>query len=117
LPPYAFNLVNGETIELPLPGWRVRYGLAGEPPDGVRWSYHPPPGVELEMRTARPEDRVEIDDANVRVNKILARAMPRHLRRAWPVFCEDDRIYWIPGVWQDPDASDRNGPVVEVTRS
>jgi len=112
--PYSFKLVNGETIELPLPGWRVRFGLAGKTPDGFRWSYHPPPGVELEMRTARPEDRVEIDDANVRVNRILARAMPRHLRRAWPVFCEDDRIYWIPGVWQGPEASDRHGPVVEV---
>jgi tRNA(Ile)-lysidine synthase len=115
--PYAFKLVKGEIIELPLPGWRVRFGLAGKLPDGFRWSYHPPPGVELEMRTARPEDRVEIDDANVRVNRILARSMPRHLRRAWPVFCEGDRIYWIPGVWQDPEASDRNGPVVEVTRS
>jgi hypothetical protein len=68
------------------------------------------------MRTAHPEDRVEIDDTNVRVNRILARVMPRHLRRAWPVFCEDDRIYWIPGVWQGPEASDRSGPVVEVTR-
>ncbi len=115
--PFAFDLTAGETIELPLPGWRVRFGPNETPPDGLRWSYHPPTGVRLKIRTARTGDRIEIDDARVRVSRILARAMPRHLRRAWPVFCEDDRIYWIPGVWQDPEASDRDGPVVEVTRS
>ena len=115
--PFAFDLVVGETINLPLPGWHVRFGPRETPPVGLRWSYHPPPGVRLTIRTVRTGDRLEIDDARVRVSRILARAMPRHLRWAWPVFCEDDRIYWIPGVWQDPEASDREGPVVEVTRS
>jgi tRNA(Ile)-lysidine synthase len=115
--PFAFDLVVGETIELPLPGWRVRFGPRKAPPDGLRWSYHPPPGVRLTIRSQRTGDRIEIDDARVRVSRILARAMPRHLRWAWPVVCEDDRIYWIPGVWQGPEASDREGPVVEVTRS
>ena len=115
--PFVFDLVAGETIKLPLPGWCVRFGARDTPPDGLRWSYHPPQGVYLKIRTARTSDRIEIDDARVRVSRVLARAMPRHLRRAWPVFCEDDRIYWIPGVWQDPEASDRDGPVVEVTRS
>ena len=115
--PFAFDLVVGETIELPLPGWRVRFGPRGISPASLRWSYHPPPGVRLTIRTVRTGDRVEIDGARVRVSRILARAMPRHLLRAWPVFFEDDRIYWIPGVWQDPEASDREGPVVEVTRS
>jgi tRNA(Ile)-lysidine synthase len=114
---FTFDLVAGETIKLPLPGWCVRFGARESPPDGLRWSYHPPKGVYLKIRTARTSDRIEIDDTHVRVSRVLARAMPRHLRQAWPVLCEDDRIYWIPGVWQDPEASDRDGPVVEVTRS
>jgi len=115
--PFAFDLVAGETIKLPLPGWWVRFGPEETPPPGLRWFYHPPSGVRLKIRTARAGDRIEIDDVRVRVSRTLARAMPRHLRRAWPVFCEDDRIYWIPGVWQDPEASDRDGPIVEVARS
>jgi len=111
------RLILGDVVELALPGWRVRFGPVSATSTDLRWSYRPPATAKLEMRAARPEDRVEIDGVRVRASRILARALPRHLRRAWPLFCEDDRIYWIPGVWQNPEASDRESPVVEVTRS
>ena len=115
-PPFSFSLAPGETVDLPLTGWCTRFRSDGEPTAGVRWSLVLPPGVRLEVRNAHNGDRVRIDDANVRVSRLLARAMPRHLRSSWPVFCEDDRIYWIPGVWQDPAASCSEGPAVEVIR-
>jgi len=115
-PSFAFSLAPGETVDLPLPGWRIGLRFAGEPPEGVRWSIGLPAGVCLSVRNARDGDRVRDDETNVRVSRLLARAMPRHLRGAWPVLCEDDRIYWIPGVWQDPAASNPDGPVVEVIR-
>jgi tRNA(Ile)-lysidine synthase len=115
-PPFSFSIAPGETADLPLPGWRIRIRPDGEPTEGVRWSLGLSPGVRLEVRNAQVGDRVRIDGAGVRVSRLLARAMPRHLRGAWPVFCEDDRIYWIPGVWQDPGALCSEGPAVEVIR-
>jgi hypothetical protein len=106
----------GETLDLPIPGWHVRMGSTGAPPPEVRWSWYSPPDARLRVRTVDPKDRIGADNSGPRATKILARRLPRHLRPIWPVFCEDDRIYWIPGVWQDPAVEDREGHVVEVMR-
>jgi tRNA(Ile)-lysidine synthase len=106
----------GETLELPIPGWRVRMGSTGAPPPEVRWSWYAPLNARLRVRCVDSNDRVGVDRSGPRAAKILARRLPRHLRPIWPAFCEDDRIYWIPGVWQDPAVEDREGHVVEVMR-
>jgi hypothetical protein len=106
----------GETVKLPIPGWRVRMGSTEAPPPEVRWSWYSPAGARLRVRSVDPNDRIGVDRSGPRAATILARQLPRHLRTVWPVFCEDDRIYWIPGVWQDPAVEDREGHVVEVMR-
>jgi tRNA(Ile)-lysidine synthase len=106
----------GGTVELPIPGWRVTMGSTAAPAPEVRWSWYSPPDARLRVRSVEPGDRLGADRAGPRVAKILARHLPRHLRPIWPVFCEDDRIYWIPGVWRDPAVEDREGHIVEVMR-
>jgi tRNA(Ile)-lysidine synthase len=106
----------GEIVELPIPGWQVRMGSTVAPPPEVRWSWYSPPGANLRVRSVAANDRIGADLRGPRAAKMLARRLPRHLRSIWPVFCEDDRIYWIPGVWQDPAVEDREGHVVEVMR-
>jgi len=106
----------GETVELPIPGWQVRMGSTTAPPPEVRWSWYSPPDARLRVRSVDRTDRIGVDRSGPRAATILARRLPRHLRTIWPVFCEDDRIYWIPGVWQDPTVEDRDGHVVEVMR-
>jgi tRNA(Ile)-lysidine synthase len=106
----------GETLELPIPGWQVRMGSTTAPPPEVRWSWYSPADAQLRVRSVDSNDRIGVDRSGPRAAKILARRLPRHLRPIWPVFCEDDRIYWIPGVWQDPAVEDREGHVVEVMR-
>ena len=106
----------GETLELPIPGWHVRMGSTAAPPSEVRWSWHSPPDARLRVRNVDSNDRIGVDRSGPRAAKILARRLPRHLRSIWPAFCEGDRIYWIPGVWQDPVVEDREGHVVEVMR-
>jgi tRNA(Ile)-lysidine synthase len=114
--PFAFSIAPGETVDLPLPGWRIRLNSDGEKTEGVRWSMGLPAGSHIEVRSPHSDDRVRIGESEIRVSRLLARAMPRHLRSSWPVFYEDDRIYWIPGVWQDMAASCPEGVVVEVIR-
>ena len=106
----------GETVELPIPGWQVRMGSTTAPPPEVRWSWYSPPDARLRVRSVDSNDRIGVDRSGPRAARILARRLPRHLRTIWPVFCEDDRIYWIPGVWRDPAVEDREGHVVEVMR-
>ena len=117
-PPAAYDLglVPGEIVELPLPGWQIRIRETPGPEAGLRWRWRPPTGVGLGVRNTRPGERVEVNRKEVPVQRLLAKSLPRHLRRAWPVFCEDDKIYWIPGVWQAPAASSREDLVVEVIR-
>ena len=106
----------GETLSLPIPGWQVRMGSTAAPPPEVRWSWYSPSDARLRVRSVDSNDRIGADRSGPRAAKILARRLPRHLRSIWPLFCEDDRIYWIPGVWQDPVVEDREGHVVEVMR-
>jgi tRNA(Ile)-lysidine synthase len=114
--PYDHPITVGDTIDLPVPGWRVTVvdSVASSPQ--AQWSWRSPPTVRLRVRSVRSNDRIGADRTGPRVSKILARRLPRHLRPVWPVFCEDDRIYWIPGVWQDPAVEGREGHFVEVIR-
>jgi tRNA(Ile)-lysidine synthase len=116
VPAYDFDLAVGQDIDLPLPGWRVRFVETSSPDDDVRWRWHPPIGASLRVRSGIKGDRVEVEDSSVPVRSLLSRALPRHLRWAWPVFCEDDRIYWIPGVWKAPSLLSGGEPMVEVIR-
>jgi len=113
---YDNSISVGETLELPIPGWQVRMGSTAASPPEVRWTWYSPPGARLRVRSVDSTDRIGVDRSGPRATRILARQLPRHLRSIWPVFCEDDRIYWIPGVWQEPAVEDREGHVVEVMR-
>jgi tRNA(Ile)-lysidine synthase len=106
----------GESVDLPIPGWSVRMGSTSAPPPEVRWSWHSPSGARLRVRNVEPNDRLGSDQSGPRAATIVARRLPRHLRLVWPAFCEDDRIYWIPGVWQDPAIESQEGHLVEVMR-
>jgi tRNA(Ile)-lysidine synthase len=114
--PFDHSLEVGASVDLPIPGWRVRMGSTTAPPPEVRWSWFSRSGARLRVRSIDANDRVESEGEVVRAAKMVARRLPRHLRPVWPVFCEDDRIYWIPGVWQDPAIDSREGHVVEVMR-
>ena len=115
-PVYAIQLVEDVCFDLPLAGWSVRFGPVSDPPPGLRWRFHADRGARLAMRSPRGEDRVVVDGKNIRVTKLLARMLPRHLRSTWPVCCESDRIQWIPGVWRGPEQPTPAGHVVEVMR-
>jgi len=115
-PVYAVDLVEDVVFDLPLVGWCVRFRSAADPPPGLRWRIHVDQGARLSVRSPRGGDRVEVNGDFVRVPQLIAKKLPRHLRSAWPVCCESDRIQWIPGVWQGPEQSHRASHVVEVMR-
>ncbi len=114
--PYAFDLVPDTVHQLPIPGWNVGLKISSDPSPGVRWRFAVEPGARLQVRSSRSDDLVVVDGESVRVGKLLSGALPRHLRSAWPVCCESDRIQWIPGVWQGPEQPHRASHVVEVIR-
>ena len=116
-PPYAIDLELGVTADLPFPGWTARFGPDDPERHNRSWQFRPPEGARLQIRNARDSDVVVQDGAEVRARKIIARALPRHLRTAWPLCCEDDKIYWIPEVWRGPENPNQAGHVVEVIRS
>jgi hypothetical protein len=115
----ARTLAPGDSITFGVPGWCARVSTTDDLHPGARWRWRPTSGeAVLSLRPARTDDRVPAaPDGTRRVQKMLAEKLPRHLRSAWPVFCEDDMIYWIPGVWQHPEPGDPSNRVVEVIRS
>jgi tRNA(Ile)-lysidine synthase len=110
------QLVVGDALSLPLPGWQIRMVETPTATSGLRWSLPVSPGTHLSVRRVHPGDRVEIDGTPIRVVRIYGRVIPRHLRQAWPVFCKGDRIHWIPGVWQGAAETRPGSHFVEVTR-
>jgi len=112
------KLTEGPAIDLGVPGWWARLALRGKThPDAV-WRWSPPESRRtVSVRTARTGDRLpKVRGGSIGARRLLAERLPRHLRRAWPVFCENDMIHWIPGVWQHPEHEDPNNRIVEVIR-
>ncbi len=116
-PPYSINLEPGAVAHLPFPGWTARFGPDDRETHDPGWRFRPPDGVHLQLRNAADSDVVTLDGTPVRVRKLIARRVPRHLRTAWPLCCEDDKIYWIPEVWRGPENPDPTGDIVEVIHS
>lgn len=109
--PYEHPLIDECEIELPIPGWHVRVGRRAEPSPRARWHWRAPESSRMTVRSPRPGDSVEVGAAVVGLTRLIAKVVPRHLRPAWPLFCENARIAWVPGVWMGTSS----GPVlVEV---
>jgi tRNA(Ile)-lysidine synthase len=105
--PYALHLEPGTTLDLPVPGWRIRVGAeqAAATPPGWRWKADR--GAALTVRSPRPEDVIsEPDGRQRRVSRLIAWRAPRHLRPAWPVICQNDTITWVPGIWRSAERGD-----------
>ena len=112
------TLVEGRWYDIGVPGWMARITTAAAPEPRVRWSWRPTTsGSEVSFRPARGDDRLpDAASGQRRVGKVLADVLPRHLRAAWPLFCENDMIQWIPGVWEHPRPRNPSDRLVEVIR-
>jgi tRNA(Ile)-lysidine synthase len=112
-------LTTGAPTTFGIPSWQVRISSSNDPHPSARWRWYPPSArVEITLRPVRPDDTLTATPGVTRrVQKLLTEKLPRHLRAAWPLFCEDDMIHWIPGVWQHPESGDPSNRVVEVIRS
>jgi len=108
----------GSRVTFGIPGWHARISTSTDRHPRARWWWRPPSaGAEISLRPAHSDDSLALTPGVTRrARKLLAEKLPRHLRSAWPVFCEDDRIRWIPGVWQHSAPGDPNNRVVEVIR-
>jgi tRNA(Ile)-lysidine synthase len=100
--PYAHRLVEGESVELSIPGWKVGLRRATTPGPRVTWHCRTSADARLELRSMTPGDVVSDNGRSLKVSSLLSKKVPRHLRPAWPLLCENDRITWIPGVWESP---------------
>lgn len=111
-------LESGAPTTMGLPGWLVRVANGDDLDPGARWRWRPQSAdAAIHLRPARPDDRLVVaSGGSRRAQKLLAERLPRHLRSAWPLFCENDMIHWIPGVWQHPSPGDTSNRVVEVIR-
>jgi hypothetical protein len=106
------------SIDLGVPGWKARLRVDEEPEVKARWRWRPPSATgSITVRGVRGDDLLP-DGAggHRRARKVVTEILPRHLRAAWPVFCENDMIQWIPGVWEHPKPMDPSNRVVEVIR-
>lgn len=112
------DLADGDQISLGLPGWTVRSTTGEAPHPQAVWQWRPSSDSSaVHIRPAADDDRLSTPTgAPRRVRDLLAETLPRHLRPAWPLFCEDDMIHWIPGVWQHSKPGDPSDRVVEVIR-
>lgn len=98
------------SLPLPLPGWT----LAVHPPvptgsGADPWRRRVGVGRRLVVRPlATAGEPAPPAVATAR------RRLPRHLRHSWPVMLEDDRITWVPGIWQASGDTGSAAKVVEV---
>jgi len=114
---YAIELEIGTLVKLSIPGMEVRFGVSGEEPEGRIWRWNAAPKTRLSVRSSAPGDAVARGAAQVKLSTLLAKHLPRHLRRAWPVFFENDTIAWVPGVWQASECGNLPVEVVAHGRS
>ncbi len=112
--PWSVTLTDGEAAELGVPGWQARLGSATT--GRARYRAALPATGRLTVRSALPDDAVIALDGPQRVARLLAAALPVHLRSAWPVVLVDATICWIPGVWLDPNPGIAGVMVMEVDR-
>lgn len=108
----------GSPATFGVPGWMVRISSPTDlhPHACWRWCVHSD-DTAIVMRGVKSEDRlVSVSGETRSAGKLIKKTLPRHLRAAWPVFCENDMIHWIPGVWQHPEPGDPSNRVVEVIR-
>ena len=108
---YSHPLHEGSDTPLTIPGWRVRVRRGRSPSRRARWHCRLHDATGLSVRSPHPGDRVTVGGADLAVARLLAPMVPRHLRPAWPLFCENARIAWVPGVHQGALSGD---VVVEV---
>lgn len=108
----------GIQLSIGLPGWSARISTEDALHPHARWRWRPhSTGSSISLRPNRVGDLYNDSSAKaLTVQSLLAKHLPRHLRSAWPVFCEDDMIRWIPGVWQQSKPGGPNNRVVEVIR-
>jgi tRNA(Ile)-lysidine synthase len=114
----TMTLEPGSPVTFGVPGWQVRISTSNDPHPNARWRWrtHTSEAV-ISLRPACSDDTVAVSlGVNRKARSLLAETLPRHLRSAWPLFCEDDMIHWIPGVWQHPKPGDPSNRVVEVIR-
>jgi tRNA(Ile)-lysidine synthase len=111
-------LTDGAETGLGIPGWTVRMSTFDAPHPRARWRWRPHSAdAPITLRPSRSGDRLDPSSgATGSVRGLLAKHLPRHLRSAWPVCCENDMIHWIPGVWQDSNPGDPSNRIVEVIR-
>ena len=115
----TMTLQTGRTVKLAIPGWKARISTPGHLHPGARWRWRPRSAeAVISLRPAGADDRIVVTpEATRNARKMISETLPRHLRSAWPLFCENDMICWIPGVWQHPEPGDPSNRVVEVYRS
>jgi len=111
-------LTTADPLSLGLPGWTARISTTGDLHPQARWRWRPHSRTgSITLRPSSSGDRFIGSSGQVLdVQTLLAEHLPRHLRSAWPVFCEDDMICWIPGVWQHSKPGDPKNRIVEVIR-
>jgi tRNA(Ile)-lysidine synthetase-like protein len=116
-PAFDLPLSRGETVGLPLPTWAARLRGVGDPPGDPVWSLQIEGDGPVHVRSPRDGDAVGGSGGRPRrLAGVLAEALPRHLRKAWPVLCVADTIHWIPGVWRRTSGAPPGRVVVEVLR-
>jgi len=116
-PTYSIGLAPGTIAQLPIPGMEVRCAVPEVSAADHIWSWSATDPETLVVRSPAPGDVVPDGAGPVRLSSMLAKHLPRHLRRRWPVFCENDTITWIPGVWQASVCGDLPVEVVTHGRS
>jgi hypothetical protein len=111
---YRFTLTDGAEHPLPIPGWSVRCVKEGQSHPQPEWAWV----AQAELTVTDPVSTATESALRHRpsLSKLLAKNLPRHLRRTWPVVSVDGTISWVPGVWQHPETGKNNSVSVEVFR-
>ncbi len=117
-PGITTTIGDAEPTALAIPGWFARVRADCEADPGAVWRRRArfDDGF-VTVRPAAADDQTPLSGGRRRpVRRLIAEAIPRHLRPGWPVFCENGMIYWIPGVWQHPNPGGSSSRMVEVIR-